>query len=90
MVNIFKKNKNSELFKKSFIYILAISILGIGFSKLVAGLAASAGYSIVKISFPLFLIIGTLLFAFLVGTISGSIPAYKASKLKPVDALRYE
>ena len=31
-----------------------------------------------------------LLFAFLVGMISGAIPAYQASKLRPVDALRYE
>jgi len=36
------------------------------------------------------LIIGTLLFAFIVGGLSGVVPAYKASKLKPVDALRYE
>ena len=65
-------------------------ILGVGFSKLVELIAANAGYSIVKVSFPLFLIIGTLLFALVVGVIAGGIPAYRASKLKPVDALRYE
>lgn len=65
-------------------------VLGIGFSKLVEIIAFNAGYSIIKISFPLELIIGTLLFAFVVGSVSGAIPAYKASKLKPVDALRYE
>jgi putative ABC transport system permease protein len=31
-----------------------------------------------------------LAFSFLVGAISGLVPAYQASKLKPVDALRYE
>jgi putative ABC transport system permease protein len=36
------------------------------------------------------LIIGSLLLAIGIGIISGVIPAYRASKLRPVDALRYE
>lgn len=36
------------------------------------------------------LIIGALMFSFIVGCISGVLPARQASKLKPVDALRYE
>jgi len=36
------------------------------------------------------LIIGVLLFSILIGIIAGLIPAYIASKLKPVEALRYE
>ncbi len=36
------------------------------------------------------LMIGALLLAMGIGIVSGIIPAYRASKLKPVDALRYE
>ena len=40
------------------------------------------------VSIPL--ILGSLIFAVLIGMIAGAIPAYKASKMNPVDALRYE
>jgi putative ABC transport system permease protein len=36
------------------------------------------------------LLISAFLFSIIVGMIAGAIPAYRASKLKPVDALRYE
>ena len=53
-------------------------------------IAASQGLSMLRPIFPLWLIVSCLLFALLVGTLSGILPARQASKLKPVDALRYE
>jgi putative ABC transport system permease protein len=48
------------------------------------------GTNLLKVYFPWYLIVGALLFSFLVGCASGILPAIRASKLKPVDALRYE
>jgi len=63
--------------------------LGTLVALLVGKIAAQAGFLLImKIEFPLLLF--GLFFAFLVGMISGALPAYQASKLKPVDALRYE
>ncbi len=53
-------------------------------------IAAQSGFSFLKPSFPLWLSVGSVLFAFTVGAVSGVLPAIRASKLKPVDALRYE
>jgi putative ABC transport system permease protein len=63
---------------------------GIGLSKLVAFGAASAGWTFIQTLFPWYLTFGALLFSFAVGAIAGTLPARQASKLKPVDALRYE
>ena len=35
-------------------------------------------------------LVGALAFSFVIGSASGLLPALQASKLKPVDALRYE
>lgn len=41
-----------------------------------------------KITIPL--VIGAILFSFIVGAVSGVYPAWQASKLEPIEALRYE
>ncbi|MCL0066178.1 hypothetical protein M1N79_04810 [Dehalococcoidia bacterium] len=43
---------------------------------------------LVVISAPL--ILGTLVFSLLAGAIAGMLPAWRASKLRPVEAFRYE
>lgn len=65
-------------------------LLGMGFSNAVARIAVMSGITMIQTSFPPYLIIGTLAFSFIVGTASGVLPAIGASKLNPVDALRYE
>jgi ABC-type antimicrobial peptide transport system permease subunit len=42
----------------------------------------------IKASVSLGLILGALAFSFIMGTFFGVLPAYRASKLNPVDALR--
>ncbi|MFH1642908.1 MAG: ABC transporter permease [Nanoarchaeota archaeon] len=53
-------------------------------------IAASAGYSLLQPAFPWYLTAGCLLFATAIGAGSGFLPAIQASRLKPVEALRYE
>jgi putative ABC transport system permease protein len=62
------------------------------------GLASFAGYiadaylgtNLLQAYISTPLVAGALIFSFVVGVISGVAPAYQASKLKPVEALRYE
>lgn len=65
-------------------------ILGYIISSTGGAIAAASGFSFLKPIFPMYLILGCIFFAFFVGTIAGVLPAVQASKLKPVDALRYE
>jgi len=64
-------------------------IIGLTIAKLVGFAAAQAGFQLLKIEINYGLVVFGLVFAFFVGMISGVVPAYQASKLKPVDALRY-
>ena len=65
-------------------------VLGFSMGKAGEFAAAAAGYPNLKAAFPLWLILGALSFAFLVGALSGLAPARTAAKLRPVEALRYE
>jgi len=69
-------------------------ILGVALGWLIAKtggmIATASGYSMLKPIFPWYLTLGCIFFALLVGAAAGLLPAIQASKLKPVDALRYE
>ena len=66
-------------------------IFGMIIGKIIEYIAVvQLGTTLLKVSFPWYLIAGCLLFAFLSGAVSGLLPAKQASKLKPADTLRYE
>ena len=66
-------------------------IIGFCISKGVEiGVNARFGANTLVAAFPWYVVVGALLFSFIVGAISGVLPARRASRLKPVDALRYE
>ncbi|MFH1788773.1 MAG: ABC transporter permease [Candidatus Altiarchaeota archaeon] len=66
-------------------------IIGLGLSKTVEYAAAvELGETMIQAHISWQLIGGALAFSFIVGSLSGVLPAQQASHLKPVDALRYE
>jgi len=66
-------------------------LVGVGIAKSIEYISlVFIGSDIIRASMHSYLLIGVLAFAFFIGIISGLTPSYQASKLKPVDALRYE
>ena len=90
--------KNSDIL---FVFIVEAGLIGfiggvlgvlLGYAVSSAGgsIAAANGFALLKPAFPVSLIIGCVLFSLMVGAAAGFFPARRASKLKPVDAFRYE
>lgn len=66
-------------------------LIGIGLSKAVEYAAQQAfGTTLIQAQVSWWLVIGALLFSFVIGTASGVFPARRAAALTPVEALRYE
>jgi putative ABC transport system permease protein len=70
-------------------------IIGVGIGGGIAKIAEIIAFSylgteLLKANLSVPLVVGALLFSFIIGSLSGILPAYQASNLKPVDALRYE
>jgi len=68
---------------------IAGAVAGLGFAFAVSyGANAYLGQELLKVSVSYPLLLLAILFSFLIGLISGLSPAYQASQLKPVEALR--
>lgn len=63
---------------------------GCGIATIGGWLVEAAGYGMLVPVFPLWLILGCIVFATLVGALAGLFPSLQAARLKPVDALREE
>ena len=81
------------LFESSFLGFVA-GVLGVVLGWLVTlvggKILANLGYSFLQPAYSIWLFVGLIAFATLTGAISGVFPALRASKVNPVDALRYE
>lgn len=90
--------KNSEvlgifLFESAFLGFVSGCLgvlIGWAFSATAGNVLNDLGWGFLSPIFPPVLILGCIAFATLTGVLSGIIPAIQASKIKPVDALRYE
>ena len=91
--------KNKDIFMIFFIESGILGLVG-GILGVLFGYAASKSIEYIAINYlnttllqaaaPFYLIAGSLAFGFLIGAISGTLPALQASKTNVVDALRYE
>ena len=66
-------------------------LIGIGASKMIEYIAVTQlNTTLLQVSTPTYLIVGCLVFGFLIGAVSGTLPAIQASRTNVVDALRHE
>ncbi len=90
--------RNSVIFR---IFALEAGLFGMigGILGVVVGMAFAYGLSaigrlalgsdLIKASIGMPLIVGALLFSFIVGLVAGILPAHRASRMQPVEAVRY-
>jgi len=65
------------------------AFMGLGSAFLVSKIASTLlGENIIQVSLSVPLLVGAVSFSLLIGVLSGIVPAYQASKLNPVEALR--
>jgi len=90
--------RNSDILKMFLVESGLMGLLG-GIAGIIIGtttgflfgkIASQLGFGLLLIKIEWELLVFALLFAFFVGVISGTLPAFRAARLKPVDALRYE
>lgn len=65
-------------------------ILGLILTLIANSIISGLGFGFLQPAYPVEMFIGLLLFSVITGAISGVAPAINASKIDPVDALRYE
>ncbi len=66
------------------------TFIGVVIGLAVQTIAANAGFDTLKAYMAPDLIVGAILFSFVIGCISGLSPARRAAKMNPISALRYE
>ena len=89
--------RNSSIFTIFFVESGLLGMIG-GIVGIILGVSFAYGLSyagrlllgsdLIQASISLFVILGALLFSFVLGTFFGMLPAYQASKLNPVESLR--